>query len=72
MKINCCQTHIEHALDMFVAKQNTFPILTEISDDEKLSTKCDYCDVVAIYLVANEWLHNIYSFACGYVYNFCG
>ncbi len=54
MKINCCQTHIEHALDMFVAEQNTFPILTELSDEKKLSTICDYCDVAAIYLVANE------------------
>jgi CxxH/CxxC protein (TIGR04129 family) len=54
MKINCCQTHIDHALDMFVAEQNTFPILTELLDEEKLSTKCKYCDENAIYLVANE------------------
>ena len=54
MNIKCCQTHIEHALDMFVAEQNTFPILTELTEEEKISTKCDYCDVAAIYLVANE------------------
>lgn len=53
MKIKCCQTHINHALDMFVAEQNTFPILTELLDNEKISTKCDYCDIGAIYLVAN-------------------
>lgn len=54
MEIKCCQTHIDHALDMFVAEQNTFPIMTELSDEEKLSTKCDYCDDASIYLVANE------------------
>ncbi|MGE6486693.1 CxxH/CxxC protein [Paenisporosarcina sp. NPDC076898] len=54
MKIKCCQTHIDHALDMFVAEQNTFPILTELTEEEKISTNCDYCEVSAIYLVANE------------------
>ena len=54
MDIKCCQTHVEHALDMFVAKENTFPILTELSDAEKLSTKCEYCNETAIYLVGNE------------------
>ncbi|MFX3674357.1 MAG: CxxH/CxxC protein [Paenisporosarcina sp.] len=53
MNIKCCQTHIDHALDMFVAEQNTFPILTEITEEEKLSTKCDYCEQGAIYLVSN-------------------
>lgn len=54
MNLKCCETHIDHALDMFVAKQNTFPILTELSDGEKLSTKCEYCEELAIYLVASE------------------
>lgn len=53
MNIKCCQTHVDHALDMFVAEQNTFPILTELSEEEKLSTKCSYCEERAIYLVAN-------------------
>ncbi len=54
MKIYCCQTHVEHALDMFVAKQNTFPILTKMTEEEKLSTKCEYCEDVSIYLVSQE------------------
>lgn len=53
MNIECCQTHVDHALDMFVAKQNTFPNLTELTKEEKLSTKCSYCDEAAVYLVAN-------------------
>jgi len=53
MNIKCCQTHIDHALDMFVAEQNTFPILTELTEEEKLSTKCNYCEQKAIYLVSN-------------------
>jgi CxxH/CxxC protein (TIGR04129 family) len=53
MKIYCCKTHVEHALDMFVAEAKTYPILTELSEQEKLSTKCDYCEEAALYLVAN-------------------
>ncbi|MDN7242559.1 CxxH/CxxC protein [Planococcus sp. N028] len=53
MIINCCKTHVEHALDVFVAKTESYPILTELPDDKKLSTKCDYCEEAAMYLVAN-------------------
>ena len=53
MEIKCCKNHVEHALDMFVAKAETYPILTELSEKEKLSTKCDYCEEDATYLVAN-------------------
>jgi len=54
MEINCCKTHVEHALDMFVAETKSYPILTELSETEKLSTGCDYCEEAATYLVANE------------------
>lgn len=54
MEIKSCKTHVEHALDMFVAETKSYPILTELSDGEKLSTKCDYCEEAATYLVANE------------------
>lgn len=53
MKIYCCKTHVEHALDVFVAKTESYPILTELPDEEKLSTKCEYCEEPAMYLVAN-------------------
>ena len=54
VEIKSCKTHIERALDMFVAETKSYPILTELSDEEKLSTKCDYCEEAATYLVANE------------------
>ncbi|MCG7345814.1 CxxH/CxxC protein [Sporosarcina sp. ACRSL] len=53
MKIYCCETHVNHALDVFIAKEETFPILETIKKDEKLSTKCEYCDTPATYIVAN-------------------
>lgn len=54
MKLYSCETHINHALDVFVAKEETFPIMEKIIDDENLSTKCAYCDTPATYIVANE------------------
>jgi CxxH/CxxC protein (TIGR04129 family) len=54
MTINCCKTHVEHALDVYVAETKSYPILTELSDEKKLSTKCDYCEEAAMYLVAGE------------------
>ncbi|MGN7385986.1 CxxH/CxxC protein [Sporosarcina sp. SAFN-015] len=53
MKIYSCETHINHALDVFVAKEETFPIMEKIEDEKKLSTKCEYCDTPASYIVAN-------------------
>ncbi|MDN4608923.1 CxxH/CxxC protein [Sporosarcina highlanderae] len=54
MKINSCETHINHALDVFVAEEETFPIMEKLESDKKISTKCDYCDTPATYIVANE------------------
>lgn len=54
MKIYSCETHINHALDVFVAEQEKFPIMKALSDEEKLSTNCTYCEEAALYLVANE------------------
>jgi CxxH/CxxC protein (TIGR04129 family) len=54
MKIYSCETHINHALDVFVAEEGKFPIMELLSDEEKLSTNCTYCEETALYLVANE------------------
>ncbi|MFJ8264037.1 CxxH/CxxC protein [Rummeliibacillus sp. NPDC094406] len=54
MKIYSCETHIGHALDMFVATEKEVPIMEKISEEEKLSTKCSYCDEQATYIVANK------------------
>lgn len=54
MKIYSCETHIGHALDMFVAEQKEVPLFEMTTEEEKLSTSCAYCEEVATYVVANE------------------
>lgn len=54
MKKFSCEMHIDHALDMFVAEQEDFPIMDKLSNDEKLSTKCDYCEEQAAYIVSSK------------------
>lgn len=54
MEIKCCKSHVEHGLDVFVAETESYPILTELSNEEKLSTICDYCKEQALYLVASS------------------
>ena len=54
MKMYSCETHINQVLDEFVAQEETFPIMEKVQENEKLSTKCKYCDTPASYLVANE------------------
>ena len=54
MKIYSCETHINHALDVFVAEQENFPIMELYRNEEKLSTNCTYCEEPALYVVANE------------------
>ncbi|MFJ8064297.1 CxxH/CxxC protein [Psychrobacillus sp. NPDC096426] len=54
MKLFSCETHINQALDMFVAEHKTFPMLEKLKEEEKLSTKCTYCDVAAVYIVEKE------------------
>lgn len=53
LKIHSCETHINRALDEFVAKEETFPSMEPITEDEKLSTTCDYCEALPVYLVTN-------------------
>lgn len=54
MILYSCETHINHALDVFVAEQEQFPIMEKIEENKKLSTKCSYCEEVALYVVGNE------------------
>ncbi|WP_431811648.1 CxxH/CxxC protein [Lysinibacillus sp. FW12] len=49
-----CESHIDHALDMFVAEQKEFPIMDKIKEDKKLSTKCSYCEQPAEYIVSSK------------------
>ena len=53
-KIYCCEEHVEVAIDTIVDECETFPVLNSISEEEKLSTTCEYCRNAPIYMVANE------------------
>jgi CxxH/CxxC protein (TIGR04129 family) len=52
--IYSCAEHVDIAIDSIVNEYETFPILEQISDEEKLSTTCEYCKNSAIYMVANK------------------
>ena len=54
MKNYSCETHIDHALDMLVAETGDFPIMEMLNEDEKLSTKCSYCEEQATYIVSSK------------------
>lgn len=49
-----CESHINHALDMFVAEQKVFPIMDKIQEGKKLSTNCSYCEQPAEYIVSSK------------------
>jgi CxxH/CxxC protein (TIGR04129 family) len=51
--IYCCLEHVELAMDIVVDEHEVAPQLTEISEDKKLSTTCEYCGNNAVYIVAN-------------------
>lgn len=54
MKKFSCETHINQALDMFVAETEQFPILELLTEEQQLSTGCDYCEQKAIYIVSSS------------------
>ncbi len=54
MKTYSCETHINHALDMVVAETEEYPIMDILNDEEKLSTKCSYCEEYATYVVSSK------------------
>lgn len=53
MKLYCCQEHVDRALDEVVYECETYPVLNAVTEEDKLSTPCEYCRNVAIYLVGN-------------------
>lgn len=54
MKQFSCNSHINHALDLFVAETKDFPILEELTEEQQLSTKCSYCEEQAVYIVSSK------------------
>lgn len=53
MKIYSCHEHIALALDTIVAEQETFPLFNHLTNKQKQSTTCEYCEDNAIYIVTN-------------------
>lgn len=51
METYSCETHIDHALDIFVAQEQVFPTMNLI-DEEQPAKTCSYCDEKAIYIVS--------------------
>nr|WP_106782007.1 CxxH/CxxC protein [Lysinibacillus timonensis] len=49
-----CEDHINHALDMFVAETKEYPIMNKVEEEQKLSTKCSYCEEAATYIVSSK------------------
>lgn len=54
MRIFCCKEHVELALDVLIDEIEEVPLLKTVDNQEELSTKCEYCDEPAIYLVENK------------------
>lgn len=48
-----CKEHVELALDEIVDQYEVAPVIRELTNDEKLSTTCAYCDNSATYIVEN-------------------
>lgn len=51
--IKVCGEHIDLAIDIMVDEQEIAPEISKISEEERLSTTCEYCKNNAIYVVAN-------------------
>lgn len=54
MRTYSCETHVNQALDMLVAETKEFPIMEKVSEEEKLSTECSYCEEQATYIVSSK------------------
>lgn len=53
MILYCCEEHVGMALDEVVYECETYPILTNVEEENGLSTACEYCRNKAVYVVAN-------------------
>ncbi|WP_425590040.1 CxxH/CxxC protein [Fictibacillus sp. S7] len=54
MKKYCCDEHVDIGIDELIDELEIYPNLELLTENEKLSTICTYCDKTAIYKVSNE------------------
>lgn len=59
MILKVCDEHIELAIDVMVDEEEIAPEVEKLTDDEKLSTTCEYCKNNAIYVVSNTYSDTI-------------
>ncbi|MFC4619670.1 CxxH/CxxC protein [Camelliibacillus cellulosilyticus] len=53
----CCLEHVELALEAAIDETQLAPEMEVLPVAKRLSTRCDYCDQPAIYLVTNSRFH---------------
>lgn len=51
--MKCCEEHIELAIDMYVDEHEIAPEIEKIREINKLSTTCELCANLAVYIVGN-------------------
>jgi CxxH/CxxC protein (TIGR04129 family) len=59
MEIKACGEHVDVALDTIVDEHEIAPEIKPLSEDEKLSTTCEYCQNNALYVVSNVYSDTI-------------
>ncbi len=59
--INACKEHIDIAIDTIVDEHEIAPEIKLLTENEKLSTSCEYCQEKAIYIVSNTYSDTIYG-----------
>jgi CxxH/CxxC protein (TIGR04129 family) len=53
--IYSCLEHVELALESVVDETQLAPLMEKVSEDEQISTRCEYCGKKAAYLVTNSY-----------------
>ncbi|MBB6454454.1 CxxH/CxxC protein (TIGR04129 family) [Salirhabdus euzebyi] len=53
MKQYVCEKHVDIAMEKVIDEYETAPIVEKSTENEKLSTNCEYCGGESAYMVAN-------------------
>jgi len=55
--IYCCLEDVDLALEQVVDETQLPPIMEQVPEEKRLSTRCEYCGEPAIYVVTNSYSH---------------
>ncbi|HWO95637.1 CxxH/CxxC protein [Fictibacillus gelatini] len=50
----CCHTHVDIAMEEIIDECEVAPVVELLTENDKLSTSCSYCEETPIYKVSNE------------------